>query len=65
MLENAHQSIESTITSSSQTTEIKKGDTITQFEPTFKVAPGQTHDKQLRFYRTTQKCGRKRQDTLK
>lgn len=59
MLENALQSIESTLS------EIPKEQQFTNFEQSFKCAPGQNHDKQLKFYRTTQKCGRKRQDTLK
>ena len=61
-LENAQRSIESSL---SQAPRVKEGDSDTQFKPSFTVAPGQTHDKQLQFYRTTQKCGRKRQDTLK
>lgn len=64
-LENAHRSIESAL-SSSQAHNIKKEDPDTSFKQTFHVSPGQKHDKQLKLYRTTQKCGRKRQgDILK
>ena len=39
-------------------------DDITDFKQTVSVAPGQKHEKQVRFYRTTQKCGRKRKGNV-
>lgn len=59
MLENALQSIQSTLS------EIPTEQCITPFEESFTVVPGQNLEKQLQFYRTTQKCGRKRQGILK
>lgn len=61
-LENAHRSIESAL--SSQAPKITNRDPVTSFEQTFHVSPGQKHEKQLQLYRTTQKCGRKRQDNV-
>lgn len=66
MLENAYLSINSAISEAdvSSGTDSGSDEDITDFKQTFSVAPGQKHEKQLRFYRTTQKCGRKRKGNV-
>ena len=59
MLENTLQSVVSALS------ENPMKQCITPFEQSFTVAPGQNHQTQLQFFRTTQKCGRKRQNILK
>ena len=60
-LEKTLQSIESTMSSIPVSTD----HSISNFKQSFQVVPGQNLDKQLKFYRSTQKCGRKRQDVLR
>ena len=64
MIQNAYISIDlvlsSVITSSDESSNVD----ISDFQQTFSIAPGQRHEKQLRFYRTTQKCGRKRKGNI-
>ena len=62
-LENAYLSINSVISSATETKSNSTED-ITDFRQTFKVAPGQKRERQLQFYRTTQKCGRKQKGNV-
>ena len=65
MIENVYLSINSAITSANTSSGSNSdSDDITDFKQTFSVAPGQKHEKQVRFYRTTQKCGRKRKGNV-
>ena len=66
MIENVYLSINSAISSAntSSGSNSDSDDDITDFKQTFSVAPGQKHEKQVRFYRTTQKCGRKRKGNV-
>ena len=66
MLENTYLSINSAISEAdvSSGTDSGSDEDITDFKQTFSVAPGQKHEKQLRFYRTTQKCGRKQKGNV-
>ena len=66
MLQNAYLSIDSVLSSATTTTTTTTSDDddLSDFQQTFSVAPGQKHEKQLRFYRTTQKCGRKRKGNV-
>ena len=60
MLENTHHAILSELSGNSV------GKKLASFEPSYAVGPGQKLQRQLQpFYRTTQKCGRKRQNILK
>lgn len=60
MLENTHHAVMSAMSNNS--TELP----LIPFEPSFKVGPGQKHEKQLcSLHPTTQKSGRKRQNILK
>ena len=64
MLQNAYLSINSVLTlSTTSSDKIVHGD-VTNFKQTFGVAPGQKHEKQVSFYRTTQKSGRKRKGNI-
>lgn len=66
MLENAYLSINSVIMKAKTLSQTDKvmDDNMTNFKQTLCVAPGQKHEKQLRFHRTTQKCGRKRKENI-
>ena len=60
MLENTHHAILSKLSGNSV------GKKLASFEPSYAVDPGQKLQRQLQpFYRTTKKCGRKRQNILK
>ena len=61
IIENVYLSIYSAISSAniSSGSNSDSDDDITDFKQTFSVAPGQKHEKQVRFYRTSHKCGRK------
>ena len=60
MLENTHHAILSELSGNSV------GKKLALFEPSYTVGPGQKLQRQLQpFYRTTKKCGRKRQNILK
>ena len=61
MLQNAYLSIDSVLSSATTTSD---DDDLSEFQQIFSVAPGQKHEKQLRFYRTTQKSGRKRKGNV-
>ena len=64
MLQNAYLSINSVLTPSTTSSDkIIHGD-VTKFKQSFGVAPGQKHEKQVSFYRTTQKSGRKRKGNI-
>ena len=52
--------LSSVITSSDKSSD----EDISNFQQTFSIAPGQRLEKQLRFHRTIQKCGRKRKGNI-
>ena len=63
MIENVYLRINSAI-SSPNITSGSNSDSDVDFKQTLSVAPDQKYEKQVRFYRTTQKCGRKRKGNV-
>lgn len=57
-------SINSVLTSSTTSSDKTVHRHVTNFKQSFGIAPGQKHETQVSFYRTTQKSGRKRKGNI-